>query len=190
MAIRQPKPGPIAEHPSRFQGVRRSAQQFLALPEEKPYLEYIDGRVEQKPMVNAAHRRVVRRLDALFDEYIETLGGDAGPEGRVALRESGDYLLPDTAYWAPGTPSGDDSLPTLAVEVRSPGQSLQSLRSKALAYLRNGVHECWLIDPEKRTVQVFTPGATRTLKAGDSLASTAMPAFELDLASLFALLDS
>lgn len=33
-------------------------EQYLALPEEKPYLEYIDGMVLQKPMPNEQHARV------------------------------------------------------------------------------------------------------------------------------------
>ena len=48
-----------------------SAREYLALPEEKPYLEYIDGVVEQKPMVNAQHGRTVARLDHRFILYAE-----------------------------------------------------------------------------------------------------------------------
>ncbi len=164
-------------------------QQYLALPEEKPYLEYIAGVVEQKPMVNASHRRLVRKLDALFDRYIDRHGGDAGPEGRVALVSSGNYQLPDTAYWAPRQPSGDDSLPTIAVEVRSPGQSLQSLREKCAAYLRDGVRECWLIDPEARTVERLTEAIQQRLESAETLATEHMPGFEVSLPSFFALLD-
>lgn len=165
-------------------------EEYLALPEEKPYLEYIDGRVEQKPMVNAAHRSLVRRLDALFDRYIESHGGDAGPEGRVALFGSGQFRLPDTAYWAPGVPSGDDSAPTVAVEVRSPGQPLEALRDKCRAFLAAGAQSCWLIDPDARSVEIFDADAPpRLLGTGGMLTTPAMPGFEANLDALFALLD-
>jgi Uma2 family endonuclease len=166
-----------------------SAADFLRLPEEKPYLAYVDGRVEQKPTVNAAHRRIVRRLDSLFDRYIEQHGGDAGPEGRVQLETSGNYQLPDTAYWQAGAVSGDDSIPTVAVEVRSPGQSVAKLRAKCVSFLADGTRECWLIDPEARTLERITSQSRETLKAGDTLAPDAMPGFSLRLSDLFAVLD-
>ena len=62
MAIRQPESRPrqrpkisIPRRPawqSRYHGVRMSPEQYLALPEVKPYLEYVDGVVLQKPMAN------------------------------------------------------------------------------------------------------------------------------------------
>jgi hypothetical protein len=85
MAIRHAKPAKLADFPSRFHGVAMSAQKYLSLPEEKPYLEYIDGVVEQKPMVNAGHGRLVRRLDAMFDRHISAHGGDAGLSGAYSL---------------------------------------------------------------------------------------------------------
>lgn len=162
---------------------------FLQLPEEKPYLEYIDGVVRQKPMTKASHRRIVQKLDAMFDHYIGQHGGDAGPEGNVDLPSSGNYLLPDTAYWAPDIPSGDDSIPTVVVEVRSPSQTLASQRRKCGVFLAEGVLECWLIDPEARTFEVITREGSRTLGPSETLTSPAMPGFELDLATLFAVLD-
>ncbi len=119
--------------PSRYNGKRMSEADYLALPEVKPYLEYVDGVVRQKPMVNAAHRRIIFTIDMALGRYIETHGGDAGPEGRVRL-DSGNYFLPDTAYWAPDRPSGDDSIPSVAVEVRSPGQPMPGLREKCRAF--------------------------------------------------------
>jgi len=166
-----------------------TAAEYLALPEEKPYLEYVDGVVLQKPMANAAHGRIVRRLDARFDQYIERHGGDAGPERRVAF--GGHFLLPDAAYWAVGRPSGDDSLPSVAVEVRSPGQTMAELREKCRAFRRSGVPTCWLIDPERRSVELFEGDRDGVeLAAGGTLVSVEMPEFALPLPELFAVLES
>ena len=186
MAIRKPLPSP---QKSRYHGKRMSAREFLALPEEKPYLEYIDGVVEQKPMVNADHSQLVGRLDGHFFVYSEAHGGGFGPEARVSLNSSGDYFLPDTAFWAKGWPRGDDATPTVAVEVRSPRQPLHALRAKCQAYLRDGSEAAWLIDPVARTIEVFDHEGSRTLKAADVLTCGAMPGFELPLSSLFSILD-
>ena len=44
--------------------MRMTEDEFLALPEVKPYLEYIDGWVLQKPMVNADHSDLAVELVA------------------------------------------------------------------------------------------------------------------------------
>ena len=188
MAIRQPKPSPFASSRSVYDGEKLSEREFLALPEQKPYLELIDGVVEQKPMVNSEHRRVVGRLDGHFFLYQRRSGGEFGPEGRVGL-DPRNYYLPDTAYWAPGADSGDDSTPTVAVEVRSPNQSVARLREKCRRYLADGSTAAWLIDPRARTIEVFEASGTRTLRKGDTLTCGAMPGFELPLDELFSVLD-
>ena len=185
MAIRQPLPGKQPQR-SRYDGIRMSVGDFLKLPEEKPYLEYVDGVVEQKPMVNSEHRKIVGKLDGRFYLYARERGGDFGPEGRVDIPHSTDYYLPDTAYWIAGIPSGDDSVPTLAVEVRSPNQSLAKLRAKCLAYVRSGCAASWLIDPARKTVEVFDSSGPVTLRGEAILTCPAMPGFELPLTELFA----
>jgi Uma2 family endonuclease len=162
-----------------------SAREYLALPEEKPYLEYIDGVVEQKPMVNAQHGRTVARLDHRFILYAEKFGGDYGPERRIGPTTVGNYLLPDTGFWLAGTPSGDDTVPTIAVEVRSPRQSLTKLRAKCRGYLRDGSIAAWLIDPQARTVEVFEADVTRVLRENETLSCDALPGFAVELSWLF-----
>ena len=172
--------------PSRYDGKRMSEAEYLALPEVKPYLEYVDGVVRQKPMVNKAHGSVVRRLDRLFDQYIERHGGGGGPERRVRL--ASNYRLPDTTYWAPGRSDEDDSIPSVVVEVRSPGQSMAMLREKCRAFRAAGVDTCWLIDPIARTAELFE--AARDAEHVTVLESSAMPGFALPLSELFTVLDA
>jgi Uma2 family endonuclease len=75
------------------------------------------------------------------------------------------------------------------VEVRSPGQSIQVLRDKCAGYLAAGVAECWLIDPEARTLERLPIGDGELLDSKATLVSSAMPEFELPLGEFFALLD-
>ena len=190
MAIRQPKP-PRHEFPvSKYNGRRMSEAEFLALPEEKPYLEYVDGVVIQKPMPNKDHRRIIEELIFQIGKYRRDRGGWAGPEGRVRLPDGSGFRLPDTAYWAPNREDGDDSVPSLAVEVRSPGQTMAELRRKCRAFRANGVDACWLVDPDSRTVEVFEADRDASLlKIGDALEPHVMPGFSLPLAELFSVLD-
>jgi Uma2 family endonuclease len=190
MAIR-PARGTTAEWQSPYHGRRMTEAHYLALPEVKPYLEYVDGVVLQKPMPNANHRRLVHVLDLELGLYIRRIGaGEAGPEQRSRLGENRNYRLPDMAYWAPGRPSGDDSIPSLTIEVRSPGQSISDLRTKCRFYRQNGVEACWLVDPTSRTVEVFEGEMDgKRLDEQATLTSALLPDFELPLKQLFAALD-
>ena len=177
------------EEGSRYHSMRMSEAEYLVLPEEKPGLEFHDGLVIQKAMANADHRRLSGEFDFRFALMVRTAGGDFGPEGRVRL-STGRYRLPDTAAWAPGVPSGDDSMPTVAVEVRSPDESMASQRAKCRLYRQSGVPVVWLVDPRTRTVEIFEDDRDGTvLRIGDTLTTPHLPGFSLPLAELFAVLD-
>jgi Uma2 family endonuclease len=164
-----------------------SREAFLALPEEKPALEYWDGVVRQKTMADAAHRRLTGRIDIQFGAFCETHGGDFGPEGRV--RVGPRFLVPDTAYWLPGIPSGDDTLPTVVVEVRSPDETMRTQRAKCRFYREAGVPVAWLVDPVSRTIEVFEGDVDGLVRpAGDVITTPLMPGFALDVDRLFSVL--
>jgi Uma2 family endonuclease len=167
--------------------------EFLRLPETRPASELIDGEAIQKPMTKRDHWRIARTLTAALDSCVRKYGGDAGPEPTIPFRSVGAVLVPDVAYWAHGRPQGtrDEALPpTLAVEIRSPGQSLESLRGKCRFYVANGVDVAWLIDPDGRTVEVFdTSAGHEQLPPDGVLASLHVPGIELALADLFSELD-
>jgi Uma2 family endonuclease len=84
-------------------------------------------------------------------------------------------------------PSGDDSIPSVAVEVRSRGQSMRILRDKCRAFRDAGVVTCWLIDPDRRTAELFEGDADAV--AVTVLESAAMPGFSVALADLFKVLE-
>lgn len=181
----QPALRPVPDAVSRFHGARMSEEEFLGLPEEKPYLEYVSGVVLQKPMPNASHRAIVGELTLLLGLHVRQFGGAFGPEGRVFLAASGSYRLPDTAYWAPGRPSGDDSVPTLVVEVRSPGQAMAELRAKCRAFREAGADACWIVDPVSRTAELFDASRDgATVGVDGVLETSAVPGLTIALARL------
>lgn len=169
-----------------------SVEEFLRLPEVKPGLEYCDGQVVQKPVTNADHIRIVWRLSAAFFAYAADHGGTGGPEGSVALTGGieTDVLLPDFAFWAAGVDIGGYPLnpPTLAVEVRSPSQSMASQREKCETYVRRGVSEAWLIDPDSQRIEVIAAGRAWAVFGEPEavVSSVALEGFAIRLADVFA----
>jgi hypothetical protein len=83
---------------------RVTVTEYLAIPEEAPYLEYLHGEVVEKPGSGFRRMVVTNHLTVELHRYEATHGGISGPEARVEFQiEGGTYFrLPDVAYWAPG----------------------------------------------------------------------------------------
>lgn len=174
---------------------KMTVEEYLAIPEEAPYLEYIDGEAIEKSMGDSWHVLVGGATGFAISMYGRTHGGRSGPSGRVEFGPEGatQFRLPDQAYWAPSKPfKGGRAMqpPTLAIEIRSPDDSMASQRAKCRYYRNHGVDVCWLVDPESRTIEVFEDGRDGdVLGDGAVLTSRHLPGFELSLRQLFAVLD-
>src|SRR5437773_1864999 len=102
-----------------------SLEEFLALPEEKPSLELIDGEVCQKPMGKIRHSRPTRRIMRLLEDHPATRSGEVFGELTLPFpgRLPPNARVPDAVYFsASRIPKGDEypsEPPDLAIEVRS-----------------------------------------------------------------------
>ena len=192
MAIRQPsakqpKAPTRPKWQSRYHGVRMTPEQYLSLPEEKPYLEYIDGLVVQKPMPTNEHAKLALEVGTYLRLWTREHGGSAGVEARSRLGDLPNFRLPDVSFWAPGVASGGDARPTLAVEIRSKDQSVAELRRKCEFLRESGVEACWLIDPFARTAELYE-GRKKGVRI-DPLQAECIPGFSLLLEELLAVLN-
>ncbi len=52
--------------------------------------------------------------------------------------------------------TGIEGAPDLVVEVLSPATAYYDLRTKFRAYEKSGVKEYWIVDPERKSVEVYT----------------------------------
>ena len=116
-------------------------------------------------------------------------GGWVGVEARTSMGELPNYRLPDVSYWGPELRPVDDTQPTIAIEIRSPSQTMGELREKCRSFRRNGVPACWLLDPATRTAEIFEGkrDAEHVPESG-LLGSGQLPGFGLPLVQLFAVL--
>ena len=154
---------------------RMTLEKFLSLPEEKPALEYIDGRVTQKVSPKGPHARLQTVLSRLFDDHAGSRKlGMAFSEARVTF--GGDSLVPDLVFYRwdriPHTPTGriaEDftTPPDLVIEIISPGQRLNALMARCRWYVDHGVPLVLLVDPRRERVMLFRAGAEPSLVSGD-----------------------
>jgi Uma2 family endonuclease len=78
-------------------------------------------------------------------------------------------------------------MPDLAVEIKSPDDSIRAMREKARFYLANGCRLVWLVISEKRIIEVYTPDDEYFLIEGDMLSGgDVLPGFELAVTDVFA----
>lgn len=63
---------------------------------------------------------------------------------------------------------------------------MRALRDKCREYRSRGVDVCWLIDPARKTVEVFEEGREGVeLEGGATLASEKVPDFSMPVAELW-----
>jgi Uma2 family endonuclease len=189
---------PDDEGPSRWLGARMSLDEFLALAEEKPALEYVDGVVTQKvsPMIYHGRSQYKfaegvnsygepRRLAMAFTETRSTFGGrscvpDVGVYRWTNLprRPDGKLLHEATTPW------------DIAVEIVAPKQSRRALEAKCRWYVANGVEVSLLLDPDREDVVRFGADGSRVVLRGDDRIDldAILPGLVLTPATLFAAL--
>ncbi len=178
--------------------LRMSEVEFLArYADLKPSYEFVNGEVTQKPMTKWSHFRIADELAGILRDYRRgDAGGISGEDPTVNISGTADrrYRAPDVAYWSPAkrTRVGEIFLPpTLAIEVMSQGQTLTNMRAKCREYRARGVDVVWLINPPRRTVEVFDGERDGdALVASDAmLESPHLPSLRVLLRDLFSVLD-
>ncbi|HEY9738084.1 MAG TPA: Uma2 family endonuclease [Trichocoleus sp.] len=140
--------------------------EFLTLPETKPASEFVNGRIEQKPMPQGKHSR----LQLKFCEAVNAAAEEAGlamafPELRCTF--GGRSIVPDASVFLweriPFDPNGEVEnafalCPDWTVEILSPEQKATKVIRNILHCLKYGARLGWLIDPDERIILVFQPG--------------------------------
>jgi Uma2 family endonuclease len=81
-----------------------------------------------------------------------------------------------------------DIPPRVAVEVLSPNDTASYITDKINDYLENGVELVWVIDPESRTVTIYSKTGVKKLTEKDTLTGgDVLPGFRCKVADLFVL---
>ncbi|MBV9359706.1 MAG: Uma2 family endonuclease [Chloroflexi bacterium] len=144
-------------------------EQFLALPETKPALEFWpDGTVTQKMSPSIEHSLLQLQVGKLLDAL---QAGRAMTELRTIFGRSA--LVPDVAFFVsaelPVTPRHGwlrypEWSPTVAVEIASLHQDLDQLRDKCRFYIEQGSQLALLVLPEQRRIELFAPSSRQPVR--------------------------
>ncbi|MDB9312977.1 Uma2 family endonuclease [Spirulina sp. CS-785/01] len=139
--------------------------QFLQLPETKPYREYLYGQIQAKPMPQGQHSVLQARLGAKINEQVlPSKLAYALPELRCTF--GGLSIVPDLSIvtW-PRIPRNEQgkianrfaTYPDWVIEILSPEQSANKVIKKIKFCLEQGTELGWLLDPDDESVMILTP---------------------------------
>jgi Uma2 family endonuclease len=166
---------------------------------ERVLCELVDATLVEKP-VGYRESIIAIALAGFLRAFVipRNLGIVTGEAGMMKLFAR-LVRIPDVAFasWA-RLPGGQVPIepvpklaPDLAVEVLSPGNTVQEMNRKRGEYFDAGVRLVWIIDIQARTVSVFTtPDHPGILAESDLLdGGEVLPGFSLSLQELFGELD-
>ena len=167
-------------------------EELLKLPENAGrLLELIDGEIVEK-MPTEEHGSIALNIGAELRAYLRTIRkGIAGTEVRYQTgKDERNSRLPDISISIANRPLVKDGavigMPDLAVEIKSPDDSLKEMREKAEYYLANGTQIAGLVYPHQRCVEVYTLDTIELLCADDVLTGgELLPDFSLSVAEIF-----
>jgi Uma2 family endonuclease len=152
-------------------------EEFLELPEAEPAFEYIDGRIEAKVSPRKHHSAIQTELAARLNLFARPARlGRAFVELRCSF--AGRSIVPDVVFLLRenipvdrrGLMTNESSFPPdLHVAVLSPRQSRTKSHDKLAHATRNGCCLGWLIDPSRRTVDVYQADRVRVRLGADGV---------------------
>jgi Uma2 family endonuclease len=170
--------------------------EYCLLPEDRNQYELFDGELVMTPSPSREHQRIAGKLYARLVDHVE----------KNSLGEA--YIAPLDTIFDPYTTLQPDILfvskerlpevgreriegaPDLVVEVLSPSTFHKDLRRKMTVYSRFGVQEYWIVDPEMKTIELYSQGEqglelARRFSAGETFESRLISGFRVEVDSIF-----
>jgi Uma2 family endonuclease len=164
------------------------------------HYELADGRIVMTPPAGWGHGEIESKANRILSDFVDNnkLGKVFGSSTGYNL-PSGDTLEPDVSFisvarWVKGPHVGRGQflkiVPSLVVEILSPGTEHRDRGEKKKIYEANGVDEFWLLDPTRREVTIFQLvggryGQGRRYGVRQTLRSRSLPGLHIPVRFLF-----
>ena len=124
--------------------------------------ELIDGQIYYMAPPTRKHQQIAGELFAIIREYIRKHNGscevDIAPFAVFLNEDNRNYVEPDISVICdPGklTDKGCSGAPDWIIEIVSPGTRRMDYFTKLFKYRTAGVHEYWIVDPDKKRITVY-----------------------------------
>lgn len=135
---------------------------IYALPDGER-AELIDGQLFMMAPPSRIHQELVMELSVSLRNYIKEKGGDCkvypAPFAVTLSEDDKTYVEPDISVICDKnklTDKGCSGAPDFIIEIVSPSSQRMDYLTKLFKYRTAGVREYWIINPMKKTVQMYS----------------------------------
>jgi len=175
-------------------------EDYASMPDDGRRYELYDGEVRVVPAPFPLHQLVSIKLARLFHEFAEASGGLALPTPIDVVFNEFNAVQPDILFFQ-ASRRNLVSLrevirvpPDIVIEILSPSTARHDRGKKLQAYLRFGVPEYWIVDPQLKKITVLALQQAKyhvhgEFKPGQKATSVLLKGFELDVSEVLAGLD-
>lgn len=138
-------------------------EEWFALAEDVPG-EFIDGRLVEEEVPDYLHEVLVAWLARVFGNWAERTGAIVGAsDAKFMLSATRGRKADLTVYFVGRRPPSRGAItipPDLAVEIVSPSprDEKRDRIEKMDEYARFGIRFYWLIDPQRRAIEIYEQG--------------------------------
>lgn len=178
--------------------VKFTYEDYINLPEsEERRYELIAGEIYMVPSPVPKHQDIVGKLYMIFSSFVQAHGLGrvfVSPLDVVLSKE--DVLQPDILFISKDRESiiaerNIQGAPDLVVEVLSPGTADRDRTLKRTRYLKFGVREYWIVDPQSKSIEVLKAGQSdfetvRVYSEGATATSPILEGVQVDVAAVLA----
>ncbi len=133
-----------------------------------PDREFVDGRIEERNLGEIEHSIIQRFITVLFAVNRAAWAVEVFPELRTQTAAR-FFRVPDVLVVRAGERIDHyiTSPPLIAIEILSPEDTLRRMQEKAAEYLRFGIENIWIIDPEPRIAYTYTAAGLQEVDSGE-----------------------
>jgi Uma2 family endonuclease len=179
--------------------LRWTSSDLELMPDDGKRYEIIDGDLYVSKQPHYYHQRVCGRLFSLLDAWSNETGAGEVNLAPGLIFAPDDDVAPDLVWVSKSQLTTalrrDGKLhaaPELVVEVLSPGSTNErrDREAKLKLYSLRGVHEYWIVDWRRRSVEIYGRTSAHlaiaaTLLESDHLTSTLLPNLSIRVSDLF-----
>ncbi|HHT9118293.1 MAG TPA: Uma2 family endonuclease [Candidatus Hypogeohydataceae bacterium YC38] len=147
--------------------IKFTYEDYKNLPEsETKRYELLEGELVIVPSPTEPHQKVSMKLVLILGQFVQEkrLGIVYFAPLDVVLSQE-DVVQPDIIFISKArakiiTEENIKGAPDLVIEITSPSTSERDSTLKHTLYARYGVKEYWIVDPKRKSVEVYTTGKT------------------------------
>jgi Uma2 family endonuclease len=174
-----------------------TVEDYQHLPSDGRQYQVVEGELYVAPAPNRFHQSVLGNFYRILANFLVK-----NPCGKIFLAPFDVYLddinvvQPDLCVFLAErfgrlSDRGAEGSPDLVVEILSPQTGKLDVGAKKELYARSGVTEMWIVDPKKRTVQVFflqesTSRPVATYSGVEQFGTRLLPRLRIACAAVFA----